>query len=408
MSNTLPPVRIAWRDLLDESIASLVQRPSRSLLASLGIMLGVGAFVIVLGMTSTVEGQVNQQFNVLAATTVTVTDVGSQSSPSTSFPVDADKLVRRIDGVVSAGVTWQVPGSSLRASSSPWSVGVSASGGAGLQLTAADPGALAAMGARIEAGRLYGTYLQNHEGRVAVLGALAAQELGITTQLAALPAVFVDGGAYTVVGIASNFTRSPQGLLSIYIPSSTALRQFGPPTNPAATMDIVTRLGAAPVVARQVALALRPDDPGLFQIVAPANPTALQGNVKGALNGLVLLLAGIMLVIGATSIVNTTLVSVLERTSEIGLRRALGARGRSIALQFLTESMVLGGLGGIVGTATGVLVVLITAVLRGQAAVLPPWAVLPALVVGTVVGLLSGIYPALRASRIEPVAALEH
>ncbi|MFD0630372.1 ABC transporter permease [Catenulispora yoronensis] len=110
--------------------------------------------------------------------------------------------------------------------------------------------------------------------------------------------------------------------------------------------------------------------------------------------------------IGAVGIANTTLVAVLERTGEIGLRRSLGARPRHIAGQFLAESTVLGTLGGLIGTSVGVGLVVGVAVSRDWTAVLQPWAVLPAPLIGSVVGLLAGLYPALRAAWIEPVEAL--
>ena len=117
-------------------------------------------------------------------------------------------------------------------------------------------------------------------------------------------------------------------------------------------------------------------------------------------------MAGVSLVIGTVGIANTTLVAVLERTAEIGLRRALGARPRHVAAQFLAESTALGALGGLLGTAVGVAVVLTVALARDWTAVLQPTAVLPAPLIGALVGLVAGAYPALRAAHIEPVEAL--
>src|SRR6185295_5571265 len=121
-----------------------------------------------------------------------------------------------------------------------------------------------------------------------------------------------------------------------------------------ASMLIETRLGAAQVVAERAAATLRPERPELFKVAAPADPRQLRSGVTGDLNSLFLLLAAISLVIGAVGIANTTLVAVLERVNEIGLRRALGARPRHIALQFLAESAALGLLGGLIGTSGGV------------------------------------------------------
>jgi putative ABC transport system permease protein len=141
-------------------------------------------------------------------------------------------------------------------------------------------------------------------------------------------------------------------------------------------------------------------------VAAPANPTTIKGSVTTALNSLFLLLAGISLLIGAVGIANTTLVAVLERSGEIGLRRALGARPRQIAFQFLAESAALGALGGLIGTAIAVAATVLTAVSKQWTPIIEPWTVIVAPVLGACVGVLAGLYPALRAASVEPAEAL--
>ena len=262
------------------------------------------------------------------------------------------------------------------------------------------------MGPTVAQGRVYDDFTSKRRERVAVLSDSAARRLGIT-RLDAQPAVFINGVPYLVVGIISDLQRHPELLLGIVIPTTTATTQFGPPTtNFPAHMVIQTKLGAARQIAAQTALALSPEHPERFKVIAPADPHSLKDHVTGSINTLFLLLAGITLIIGALGIANTTLVSVLERTGEIGLRRSLGARPRHIAGQFLAESTVIGALGGLIGTALGVATVVIVALARDWTAILNPATVLPAPLIGAAVGLLAGIYPALRAAHIEPVEAL--
>ena len=142
------------------------------------------------------------------------------------------------------------------------------------------------------------------------------------------------------------------------------------------------------------------------QQVAVISQTAAAQLGTTSLNTVFLALAGIALVVGAVGIANTTLVAVLERAAEIGLRRALGARPRHIGAQFLAESTALGLFGGLIGASLGVLTTLVVTVYHSWTALLDPRVVLAAPFVGGIIGLLAGLYPALRASTLEPADVL--
>jgi putative ABC transport system permease protein len=283
-----------------------------------------------------------------------------------------------------------------------------------VNLLAASPGAVAAMGLSMVAGSPLSTYENDTSQHVAMIDATTAATLGISAaRLPAHPAVFVNGIAYTVVGIYSNARRVVTNQSAMLIPENTALADYGNPEpgigdQNEAQMVVATRVGAAQAVGRQIAAAELPTDPGRLVVTSPPSPQNLQSQVSGDLAGLFLILALISLLIGAVGIANTTLVAVLERTGEIGLRRAMGARPRHIAAQFLAESTTLGTLGGLIGTCIGVAVVVIFAAAKDWTAVLNPAYTLPAPLIGSVVGLLAGAYPALRAARTSPLAALRH
>jgi putative ABC transport system permease protein len=376
----------------------------------LGTVLGVGAFVAILGLTSTAGGQISRQFTVLSATQVTVDDTGDPATRDTAqtgydFPTDAGPRVEALNGVRHAGVWWHVRTGSGRSPVSAFP-GASTDGTLDLNVFAVSPGAFAAMGPTVSQGNAYNDFHENRHEPVAMLSTAAARRLGVG-RLDAQPAVFIDGRPFTVVGIYSDLQRETDLLLGIMIPTSTALADYGrPAVADPAHMIIETRLGAAQLVARQAPLALRPDTPRVFTVTAPPDPHTLRDRVTGDLNGLFLLLASITLALSAIGIANTTLVSVLERTGEIGLRRALGARPRHITAQFLAESAALGALGGLIGTGLAVGFVVVLSVARSWTPVLAPYTVLPAPLLGAVVGLAAGAYPALRAARVEPVDAL--
>lgn len=408
----VPLSRLGLADLFGEALSGMIQRPGRSVLTLLGTVLGVGAFVAVLGLTSTASGQIGKRFSLMENTTVTLVDTaappagqpGEQRAPM-DFPADADHRVARLNGAVAAGVYWPAPIDEPRISGSP---AAGSDQGTGLGVLAASPGLFDAMQPTLRAGTVFNAFHAERGLRVAVLGPTAAARLGVD-RLDAQPAVFVNGVGFTVIGILADTQRLPETLLDVIVPGTTARTLWGDPQPSEAgraRMLIRTDVGAAPLVAAQAPTALRPEDPGRFTALAPPDPHSLRDGVADDLTGLFLLLAAICLVIGAVGIANTTLVAVLERTGEIGLRRALGARPRHIAAQFLTESTVLGTLGGLVGTAIGVAVVVGVALARDWTAVLQPWTVLSAPLAGSAVGLLAGMYPALRAAWIQPAEAL--
>lgn len=398
-------------DLLGEALAGVLQRPGRTVLTMLGVVLGVGTVVAVLGMTASATGQISGRFTALTATEVTVRQTDAVrpedlTSTGTPFPGDADARAAQIKGVRSAGTY-----SALAAERVGDVTGVPLPGAPAEQLPviAASAGALPALRPTVQSGRLYDAVLDRRAEPVAVLGSGAARRLGIT-RLNRRPVVFLGGTPVTVIGIVSDVERKSEVLASVVVPAGTAQRLWGPPgkQDEPTQMIVDTELGAAEDVAAQLPLALRPDRPDTLQAVAPPDPRSLKTHVTTDLNSLFLLLAGVSLAIGTVGIANTTLIGVLERTGEIGLRRALGARRRHVTAQFLTESALIGSVGGLVGAAAGVVAVVAVALFQQWTPVLPTAVALLAPLVGTLTGLVAGAYPALRAARIEPVDAFRH
>jgi ABC-type antimicrobial peptide transport system permease subunit len=219
-----------------------------------------------------------------------------------------------------------------------------------------------------------------------------------------LPAISIGDHLYLVVGILRDVARRPELLGSVIIPEGTARHYFGL-TGPERVV-VETKIGATYLIADQARLSLRPDDPKVLKIEVPQEPRRLRDEVQTDLSVMFLLLGGLSLVVGAIGIANITLVSVMERTGEIGLRRAIGATRGHIAAQFLFESASMGVIGGIIGASVGVLIVVAVAAYQVWTPVLDLEAPLLAPLVGGGIGLLSGAYPALRAAHLEPVEAL--
>jgi macrolide transport system ATP-binding/permease protein len=399
----LPQPKMEMRDLISEAAAGLMARPARVGLTVLGTVIGVAALVATLGLSKTAGNQIVGRFDAIAATDVVITPAPTAQRGSTDvIPWDAEARLRRINGVAAAGTLSEVDVRGELVRSVPINDPL---GQTELQLPvrAASPGLWRAVRARLVAGRFPDAGHSARGERVVVLGTNAARRLNISN-VDQQPAIFIGDRQYQVIGLLGGVKRQPSLLGSIVIPEGTARQEFG--LSAPGSAQVETNIGAVEVVVRQAPVSLSPIDPTQLRVAAPPDPKKLRGNVQNDLNALFLLLGGVSLLVGALGIANVTLVSVLERVGEIGLRRALGASRRHIAAQFLIESTVMGLLGGIIGASLGTLVVVGVSASRTWTPVLQPWVPLAAPLIGALIGLLSGTYPSLRAAAMEPVEAL--
>jgi ABC-type antimicrobial peptide transport system permease subunit len=390
-------------DLWREAVSACLARPARAALTVLGTVLGIAALVATLGISKTASGQIVARFDALAATDVTVTPrVASGPVASRVIPWDAAARIERLAGVVAAGTVADVGTKGALTRSVPLN---DPSGQTSFQLPvkAVSPGLFAAIHASVRSGRVFDAGHSARADRVAVLGPAAAERLNLV-DVKQQPAIFIGDDVYLVVGILSDVARQADLLGAIIIPEGTARHDFG--LVAATSVQIDTAIGASRLIAHQAPLALNADDPALFKVQQPPDPQSTKTAVKNDLNALFLILGLVSLLVGALGIANVTLVSVLERVGEIGLRRALGAGRAQIALQFLTESAVMGLFGGIIGASAGVVATVAVAAYRQWTPTLDLLLPLTAPFAGTLIGLVAGLYPAWRAARLQPVEAL--
>lgn len=401
--------RFTFQDLVAEATADIGSRPARLVMTILGTVLGIASLVATLGFAQTAAAQIARQFDGVAATQVVVTAAQAQSGAKNTtvaagrLPWDSPDRVALLAGVDSAALIGEVE---LGEGETITAVPVndpSAPIVASPRLFATTHDLLNAAEGALVTGRFFDGGHDARADRVAVLGERAAERMGIN-RVDSQPSIFIAGVSYAVIGIVEGMDRRSDLLDAVIIPQGAARADFG--LAAPAELAIHIAVGAGPQVAEQSVLALQPDDPDSLEARAPAGASDLSQNVQSDVNVVFLILGVIALLAGGLGIANVTLLSVMERTGEIGLRRALGATRRQIGAQFMVESIVIGFIGGIIGAAVGVVGVIIVAVVQGWAPVTDPLIAIAGALLGALVGWASGWYPARRAARIEPVAAL--
>lgn len=398
----IPLPRIAARDLLTEALAGVLARPARSLLTVLGTVLGITALVATIGLSKTAGNQIVGRFDELAATQVVVEQATSFGQTANPMTWDVEAPLVRLNGVVAAGGAARVDVKGSLVSAIPF--GLDARNAEfPTPVIAATPGLFEAVRAELSSGRWFDEGMSARHDRVVVLGPGAAEQLGVR-RIDNQPAIRIGETYFTVIGILESTAREPQLLDAVLMPAGTAEELYAVEAPTRVVID--TEVGAARLIASQARLALSPNDQDRLKASAPPEPRRTKQGVQNDVDSLFLVLGLVSLVVGAIGIANVTLVTVLERVGEIGLRRALGASRGHIAAQFLLESTGMGVAGGVLGASAGTLLIVGISLVRDWTPVMDPWVPLGMPLLGAVIGLVAGVYPALRAAGLEPVEAL--
>lgn len=370
-----------------------MQRPGRSMLTGLGTALGVAAFVAVVGITSTASGQISARF-----TTKSASEVTARTAGTATFSDEGLKRTAGLQGVDASGVRWDlgempvVVRSGSDAVQSPVSV----------RIFGVTDGYWTITNARVAEGHLFRGGLSSQ--RVALVGRALAEDIDLPPVLAS-PTIYLGDQPFTVIGIVEDSDRDSSPVSSVMIPRAVA-RELWAGTLGQEVLYLQTKVGSAGAIADQVPLALDPYNSDSTQVDSVPAASKVRSGVSEDLEGLFLSLTAVSLTIGAVGIANISLLGVMERIAEIGLRRAMGALRRHVLMQILWESAIVGAFGGVVGGLIGVSTVLAVALTQDWTPILDPRIPIIAPFLGAVVGLIAGSYPAVRASRFEPVEAL--
>jgi putative ABC transport system permease protein len=391
--------RLLPRDLLRLATVGLRTRKLRAALSVLGISIGIASLVAVLAISETSKADLLGKIEALGTNLLTVGPGESFLGEEAKLPAAAGARIRLLGEVQSAAAVTQVEGATVRRSSY-----VPAEITGGIFVEAADPELLGTLEGTTASGRFLDAASERYPA--IVLGAKAAQRLGIHS-LSGIVEVYVSGRLFTVLGILAPLPLLPELDSAALVGYPVAARLFGTDRNPS-QIYVRAREGEAQVRAAAALLpsAADPWGPEEVAVSRPSEALQAQAAAEGAFTSLFLGLGAVALLVGAIGIANVMIISVLERRSEVGLRRALGARRRHIAVQFLGESFVLGVCGGIAGVLLGAGATGAYAASEGLTLLVPPAAVAGGLLAACLLGALAGLYPAMRAARLTPTEAL--
>jgi putative ABC transport system permease protein len=397
MTTPLAPRRLRPGDLARLAGVGLHTRKLRATLSALGIAIGVAAIVAVLGLSSSAQAGLLAEIDKLGTNLLTVANGQTLAGGTAELPVAAPGMISRIGPVTAVQYTGGVSG--VNVYRSPYIPSVN-SNALAVQATSLD--LPATVGTSVAQGRFLNPATAREP--VAVLGAAAAVRMGID-RLYPGERIWVGHQWFYLAGILHPAVLAPEIDSAVLIGFPAAATYLGFDGHPSeiylrATTDHVDAVHAL------LAATANPEHPEQVNVSQPSDVLVARAAAKSALNGLFLGLGAVSLLVGAVGVANTMIISVLERRSEVGLRRALGASKGHIRLQFLAEAMLLATLGGVAGLAAGGAATAIYAHTKHWSTVIPTLAWAGGLAAALLIGALAGLLPALRAARMSPTQAL--
>jgi putative ABC transport system permease protein len=388
--------RMHLADVLRTAVVGLRTRRLRSALSALGIMIGIASLVAVLGLSDSSKSDLLAQIDRLGTNLLVVQagqgiGLGDAALPDTAVP-----MVSRIGPVEEVSAVGSVHANVYRTDYVP-----SGQSG-GISVKAAQVNLVETLQGQVASGR----FLDEATARypTVVLGSVAAERLGVV-RADGSQRVWLGGRWFTVIGILEPMELSAD-LDRAAIIGSDAAAVFLGYDGVASTIYVRTAENWVDGVMNVLPPTVNPENPDQVEVSRPTDAIEAKAAAESAFTNLFLGLGAVALLVGGVGIANVMVISVLERRAEIGLRRALGATRRHVAVQFLLEALILATAGGVGGVLLGAGVTAAYARIRGWGLLIPSLAVWGGLAAALFIGTIAGLYPALRAARLSPTEAL--
>jgi putative ABC transport system permease protein len=374
----------------------LRSRRLRSALTALGIAIGIAAMVAVVGIAESSRASLLATLARIGSNLLTVTPGQTFLGADASLPGEAVGMIERVGPVQAVSAVSSTSATVRRTNLIP------AAETGGIAVQAADADLLETLSGTLAAGRFLDDAVDSYPA--VVLGSVAASRLGIG-DLDEPVLVWIDGRWWSVVGILDPLPLAPEIDRSALVGFDVA-RSLLSSDGAATTLYVRSEPAQIGDVRSVLPATANPENPESVNVSRPSDAIEAQAAAATAFTALYLGLGAVALLVGGLGIANVMFMAVLERRSEIGLRRALGATRGHIVAQFLAEALLLAAVGGLAGVAIGSAVAIAYARSQGWLIALPLAGFAGGLLAALLVGGLAGFYPALRAANTPPTEAL--
>ena len=389
-----------FRDLVRVAMIGLLARKVRTLLLLLGPMIGVAAIIAAVGLTDSAKGDLKAKVAELGTNLVEASASSSFGGQDPTLPEDVVERAMTVTSVRSVAPIVELSNIIV----TPYEEAREKYETVPIPVVGADQDLPVVLEVPMVSGRWLNSFDESSGARSAVIGTGLAREFGVLPD--ELRTIDVGGFDYSVVGILDSVQLEPGFDTAVFISFVSAENDFL--DDDVLPNKIYARVDPSRVDetadALTTAIGLGGPDEVKTDVKSEALELAAQSDRQ--LQLIVVSMGLLAIIVGGLGIANVMSISVIQRSSEIGIRRALGHTRKIIAVQFLLEAIVVGVIGGICGVLLGMLAIFVGASIAGWVFVMAPWLAPAGIVLAITISVMAGLYPARRAARLEPLETL--